>query len=63
LASPRIPFPQATQVTTTEPQPPTPLNLLPGYNSPAVVNEEDQENETPMLTPTLMPNQDLEGLD
>jgi len=59
------------------PEPPTPLNLLAGYNTPAEeddngcstptllhnsVNDED-ENETPMLSPTLIPNQNLEELD
>jgi hypothetical protein len=67
------------------PEPPTPLNLLPGYNTPAPLNlptwednscstpmlsmpadanaDADEENETPLLTPTLIPNQNLEELD
>jgi hypothetical protein len=59
------------------PEPPTPLNLLAGYNTPAEEDDngcstptllhtpvnDDDENETPMLSPTLIPNQNLEELD
>lgn len=68
---PVVPGPRQAVIS----QPPTPLNLLPGYITPEddngcstpmlfhmPANDED-ENETPMLTPTLIPNQNLEELD
>ena len=81
---PVVPGPRVARVPVARvPEPPTPLNLLPGYNTPVPLNlstwedngcstpmlsmptnaDADEENETPLLTPTLIPNQNLEELD
>jgi len=65
-ASPHIPV-----VPGPPPKPPTPLNLLPGYNTPQEADNgaatpvlfESEEDDTPILSPTLIPNQNLEELD
>ena len=67
-ASPHIPV---VPGPPRQPQPPTPLNLLPGYNTPQEADNgaatpvlfAPEEDDTPILSPTLIPNQDLEGLD
>ena len=68
-ASPHIPV---VPGPPRQPQPPTPLNLLPGYNTPQEADNGGatpmlfapaEEDDTPVLSPTLIPNQNLEELD
>ena len=67
-ASPHIPV---VAGPPRQPQPPTPLNLLPGYNTPQEADNgaatpmlfAPAEDDTPVLSPTLIPNQNLEELD
>jgi hypothetical protein len=68
-ASPHIPV---VPGPPPPPKPPTPLNLLPGYNTPQeadngaatpVLFAQEEDDDTPILSPTLIPNQNLEELD